>query len=907
MSWLSPVSWAKWTWTAVRGGEGEEDEEGQEGSEGREQRGERGEEEEERSQGYSSDSEGHFETPEAATPVHAPLTVPGGELENNNTDAGKADLEQDEQLMVTGPAEDQDMLLHHNMGQDEPVVPLGGPLEIDIQAQKSEQTENLPEALSSVPVPDSSSMKTEPEMAKCTTPTSFPAPEPTPVLVPAPEPTPAPTPILVPAPEPTPAPTPILVPAPVPDVAPAPIPDPGSTQTSGPAASTAPEPPEENPLAGPETLCNGLLSQTEPARKTKTSKSKPPSLKLKAPLNELAQEDEEQELHVPKVNYNFDPDQLDDSFNPFTSGGSKIQNSPPPCGPNSLPRLEPLGSSLPVCEAGSASLTEVEVMESSSEAKPVKLEFGLDEGAVSKPPPRKLGGKKTVSKLPGKKQRPKASAAACKPAPEPTVSEPVEPVCQPVSEPVPDPIAETISTSVSESAEPLNLDDVPIPKSGTYNFDPSQWDDPNFNPFGSNNTMSSPPVLTKGSYSFDPDTFDDSVDPFKPSKALNNEDSSNSTPQPEKKVKDGGKQKAGHPQEEKKAKQAPKKSKDRTITNSCKLQKYESQSLVLDVCNQEEEEVVVQAPEITQRVHHATDEEKLASTGIMGQTTDTQAERGDSECSKGPGKSQPINDMSMIDGTETKITDDLEEKDTCSLKHDLMMSDSNQISKVIGGEGQDTDSPSQDGMPLSEMDKAAVLTLIREEIITKEIEANEWKRKYEESRAEVLEMRKIVAEYEKTVAQMIEDEQQQKTLSCHKSVRQLTMERDQAVADLNSVERSLSDLFRRYENMKTVLEGFKKNEEVLKKCAQEYLVRVKQEEQRYHTLKIHAEEKLDKANEEIAQVRTKANGESVALNASLRKEQMKVDSLERAVLQKNQEIEELTKICDELIAKLGTD
>lgn len=36
------------------------------------------------------------------------------------------------------------------------------------------------------------------------------------------------------------------------------------------------------------------------------------------------------------------------------------------------------------------------------------------------------------------------------------------------------------------------------------------------------------------------------------------------------------------------------------------------------------------------------------------------------------------------------------------------------------------------------------------------------------------------------------------------------------------------------------------NEEVLKKCAQEYLARVKQEEQRYQTLKVHAEEKLDR-------------------------------------------------------------
>uniref|UniRef100_A0A8C9NUT9 Transforming acidic coiled-coil-containing protein C-terminal domain-containing protein n=1 Tax=Serinus canaria TaxID=9135 RepID=A0A8C9NUT9_SERCA len=164
--------------------------------------------------------------------------------------------------------------------------------------------------------------------------------------------------------------------------------------------------------------------------------------------------------------------------------------------------------------------------------------------------------------------------------------------------------------------------------------------------------------------------------------------------------------------------------------------------------------------------------------------------------------------------------------------------------------------------------------------------------------------RKIVAEYEKTIAQMIEDEQRT-NMTSQKNLQQLTMEKDQALADLNSVERSLSDLFRRYENLKGVLEGFKKNEEALKKCAQDYLTRVKQEEQRYQALKVHAEEKLDKANEEIAQVRTKAKAESAALHAGLRKEQMKVESLERTLQQKNQEIEELTKICDELIAKLG--
>ncbi|KAM9326720.1 transforming acidic coiled-coil-containing protein 2 [Gastrophryne carolinensis] len=201
-------------------------------------------------------------------------------------------------------------------------------------------------------------------------------------------------------------------------------------------------------------------------------------------------------------------------------------------------------------------------------------------------------------------------------------------------------------------------------------------------------------------------------------------------------------------------------------------------------------------------------------------------------------------------------------------------------------------------------DLEAALQLAREEIASKDQELSEVKKKYEESRCEVVEMRKIVAEYEQTIAQMIEDEQREKSMS-HHTVQQLIVEKEQALADLNSVEKSLADLFRRYEKMKDVLEGFRKNEEVLKKCAQEYLARVKKEEQRYHALKIHAEEKLDRANSEIAQVRSKSQQEQAAYQASLRKEQLRVDALERTLEQKNKEIEELTKICDELIAKMG--
>lgn len=60
--------------------------------------------------------------------------------------------------------------------------------------------------------------------------------------------------------------------------------------------------------------------------------------------------------------------------------------------------------------------------------------------------------------------------------------------------------------------------------------------------------------------------------------------------------------------------------------------------------------MVVHTPEITQRVHHATDEEKLASTSITGQLTDRQEDREELKCNKVPGKKQPIGDKSVFDG-----------------------------------------------------------------------------------------------------------------------------------------------------------------------------------------------------------------------------------------------------------------
>ncbi|XP_063276182.1 transforming acidic coiled-coil-containing protein 1 isoform X2 [Prinia subflava] len=440
----------------------------------------------------------------------------------------------------------------------------------------------------------------------------------------------------------------------------------------------------------------------------------------------------------------------------------------------------------------------------------------------------------------------------------------------------------------------------PPPPRGSSQLGPSCWDSPGLNSVSGSSALQNSPVLPKGSYQFDPSNFD-STDPFKPTKTLPSTDTDSCSTADNSLNEILESQSLEMQDDALRGRDSPKKPKSRLITSGCKVKQHEAQPLALDSSTQDEGVLISEIPDITNRDGRATDEEKLASTTSMQKPAGLEK------------KAEPEDDLEYFECSNMPVS---------AAKHRPEAGFEKEICKQMekGGPGIFPDNPglcSMDKCPsvsrsesplagicLSEPEKAAVLTLIREEIITKEIEANEWKKKFEESRQEVLEMRKIVAEYEKTIAQMIEDEQRT-NMTSQKNLQQLTMEKDQALADLNSVERSLSDLFRRYENLKGVLEGFKKNEEALKKCAQDYLTRVKQEEQRYQALKVHAEEKLDKANEEIAQVRTKAKAESAALHAGLRKEQMKVESLERTLQQKNQEIEELTKICDELIAKLG--
>ncbi|XP_036911305.1 transforming acidic coiled-coil-containing protein 1 isoform X2 [Sturnira hondurensis] len=759
---LSPVQWAKWTWSAVRGGGAGEDEAG----------GPEGDPEEEDSQAetkslsFSSDSEGNFETPEVETPIRSPLKEScESSLGLAGPGSGTQDSQEADEQLIAEVVEKRSSETCSRCSENE--VSQQAIDSYSVKAFKGEPEHDISKV--SVVRPFSVGIKNSTDIsAALGTEAAYGC----------------------------------------------------VTAVSGQALpSSSPEAIQEEAMtestmgvvleASTEADLQRANACLEPARsRSKLRKPKPVSLRRKTAGESSETETSVEGMPLPTAS---DTDEMDGNANPLL-GDARI--------PKPAPDVQETSSSTPSSDTNDSGVELLEEPRSS----PMKLEFDFTEDVENvesrKGLPRKVG-RKLSNKLTPKVQKE-------------GVSKPVGPRS---AEPPPDPPA----------------DDAPLSQASSK-LDPSLCDRPSVSPVGGQSTpQNSPPLSSKGSYH-----FDESMDPFKPTTTLTNSDFCSP---------------AGNHVNE--ILESPKKAKSRLITSGCKVKKYETQSLALDGCSQDEGAVIAQISGISSRDGHATDEEKLASTSSGQKSAGAEV--------KGIEK-DPCQKMEKDGSAVPGLLESPTEKAP--------------VSVACGGE-----SP-LGGICLSESDKTAVLTLIREEIITKEIEANEWKKKYEETRQEVLEMRKIVAEYEKTIAQMIEDEQRT-SMTSQKSFQQLTMEKEQALADLNSVERSLSDLFRRYENLKGVLEGFKKNEEALKKCAQDYLARVKQEEQRYQALKIHAEEKLDKANEEIAQVRTKAKAESAALHAGLRKEQMKVESLERALQQKNQEIEELTKICDELIAKLG--
>lgn len=161
----------------------------------------------------------------------------------------------------------------------------------------------------------------------------------------------------------------------------------------------------------------------------------------------------------------------------------------------------------------------------------------------------------------------------------------------------------------------------------------------------------------------------------------------------------------------------------------------------------------------------------------------------------------------------------------------------------------------------------------------------------------------VMQEYEGTISSLIgEREQERRRWSEERAT--LVRERDEAAAHLASMEHSFNDVHTKYERCKVVIQGYKSNEESLKQTVAENDDTIKKLETRYDTLRQHAMMQLNKANQELDNVKKAHQSEITKLNAMLKKSEIHATSLQESLAQKLKDNEELTAICDELINKV---
>ncbi|ESN90817.1 hypothetical protein HELRODRAFT_104333 [Helobdella robusta] len=157
-------------------------------------------------------------------------------------------------------------------------------------------------------------------------------------------------------------------------------------------------------------------------------------------------------------------------------------------------------------------------------------------------------------------------------------------------------------------------------------------------------------------------------------------------------------------------------------------------------------------------------------------------------------------------------------------------------------------------------------------------------------------------EYEEVMNRLIIENEKSKE-SCNGVMVDLRRERDQALDDLQSVETAFSDLHKRYEKCKSVVDAYRKNEETLKSCMLDYQEKLVKNDEKYKSFKQMAEQKINLANAEIDKVKKSSDSEIKVLQIAIRKLEMKAEGLQKSIEQKTLENTELTAICDELLSK----
>ncbi|KAK0426843.1 hypothetical protein QR680_009928 [Steinernema hermaphroditum] len=128
-------------------------------------------------------------------------------------------------------------------------------------------------------------------------------------------------------------------------------------------------------------------------------------------------------------------------------------------------------------------------------------------------------------------------------------------------------------------------------------------------------------------------------------------------------------------------------------------------------------------------------------------------------------------------------------------------------------------------------------------------------------------------------------------------------ERDRMAEEFGTLENNYGDLFRRYEMLREQSQTLRDNEVKLKQEAEKLAIKNHKLQQKLEHAGILAEETLARANEEIDRLHEARETDNLALRMKVKQYGIQVASLEATINAKNNELEELQQICNELLQK----
>ncbi|KAK6096639.1 hypothetical protein MT418_003466 [Batrachochytrium dendrobatidis] len=164
-------------------------------------------------------------------------------------------------------------------------------------------------------------------------------------------------------------------------------------------------------------------------------------------------------------------------------------------------------------------------------------------------------------------------------------------------------------------------------------------------------------------------------------------------------------------------------------------------------------------------------------------------------------------------------------------------------------------------------------------------------------------MKDTLKQWEQAVKLMITEkdkDKQQKQAEIDRLKEQL----DLAYAERNESKKELDQMSLKYKQLRVDISDLKELDERQREQISELEQTVATGNQRFDSLRAHAETKLDEANVEIARVRASYEKEAAAMRAKLSRVEIQMQTLDCNLKTKVQENQELTKICDDLVSQM---